>query len=249
MGRCYYVASCLFTARFPEVSMRIQAYIRAKGGIETVRCCIPKYRVRKYEERLPEGGVRDAWKALPQSADFQPGDTVFSICPNCINILAEWKKVENIRSLWELIDADPDFAYPDYAGMRATLQDCWRTRDRKEEQDAVRSLLRKMHIDFAETEKNREHADFCGSTLFREQPSKNSKLAPRHYVEQAEGKFYPHAEEEQLTLMREHCRQYGTETVVCYCHYCLEGLLQGGAGGVHLASLLFPGSGENGVRF
>lgn len=41
--------------------------------------------------------------------------------------------------------------------------------------------------------------------------------------------------------MREHCRQYSTDPVVCYCHSCLEGLLQGGADGRHLASLLFPG--------
>ena len=26
----------------------------------------------------------------------------------------------------------------------------------------------------------------------------------------------------------------------CYCHYCLEGLLEGGADGRHLAHLLFP---------
>lgn len=49
--------------------------------------------------------------------------------------------------------------------MRVTLQDCWRTRDRRAEQDAVRSLLEKMHISYVEAEKNREAADFCGSTL------------------------------------------------------------------------------------
>ena len=28
--------------------------------------------------------------------------------------------------------------------------------------------------------------------------------------------------------------------VVCYCHYCLEGLLAGGADAMHIAQLLFP---------
>lgn len=35
------------------------------------------------------------------------------------------------RSLWEVIDQDDAFAFPDYRGMRVTLQDCWRTRDRR----------------------------------------------------------------------------------------------------------------------
>ena len=39
--------------------------------------------------------------------------------------------------------------------------------------------------------------------------------------------------------MVEHCRRYETDTVVCYCHYCLEGLLCGGKDGRHLAELLF----------
>ena len=86
------------------------------------------------------------------------------------------------RSLWEVIDQDGSLAFPDYRGMRVTLQDCWRTRDRRAEQDAVRSLLEKMHISYVEAEKNREAADFCGSTLYRPQPAKNAKLAPKLYV-------------------------------------------------------------------
>lgn len=30
-----------------------------------------------------------------------------------------------------------------------------------------------------------------------------------------------------------------TDTVVCYCHYCLEGLIMGGKNGKHMAELLF----------
>ncbi len=236
-----YVASCLFTARFPETSLKIQNYVKERFGAQVVRCCLPNFRVKENTERIPEGETREAWKNLPPSAEnYQPGDAVYSLCPNCTNILMEQHEGVFPVSLWELIDGDDQFPFPDYTGLKVTLQDCWRTREQKKEQDAVRSLLGKMHIEYLELAENREHTEFCGSTLYRAQPKKNATFAPKHYVEQAPGKFLPHTEEEQIAIMREHCAQFTTKTVVCYCHYCLEGLLQGGVDGRHIAHLLFP---------
>lgn len=96
-----------------------------------------------------------------------------------------------------------------------------------------------MNIRYVEAEKNHEKTDFCGSTLYRAQPAKNPKFAPKHYIEPAQGKFQDHTPEEQSAIMQDHCRQYKTDTVVCCCHYCLEGLLQGGVNGLHIADLLF----------
>lgn len=239
-ARKYYIASCLFTARFPQTCRKIMEYIKTKSDIEIVRCCIPSYRVRHNEERIHDDSVRSLWRELPVTAQLHPGDTVYSVCHNCTNIVSEQTAGVNVVSIWELIDQDRDFVFPDYAGMEATVQDCWRTRERREEQEAVRSLLGKMHIRYQEISKNYENTDFCGSTLYREQPAKNPKFAPKHYIEQAAGKFLPHTQEEQIAIMREHCRQYETDTVVCYCHYCLEGLIQGGVDGRHIEGLLFP---------
>ncbi len=41
------------------------------------------------------------------------------------------------------------------------------------------------------------------------------------------------------TTMLKYSEQFTTKTVICYCHYCLEGLLAGGVDGHHLAELLF----------
>lgn len=240
MSREYYVASCLFTARFPKTSLAIQQYIAKQSRIQMVRCCIPNFRIRENAERINDGGARTTWEALPTSADFQPGDRVYSLCYNCTNILDKQHEGLQLMSLWELIDGDPDFVFPDYSGMKVTVQDCWRSRDRAQEQEAVRHLLEKMNIGYVELKDNREHTDFCGSTLFREQPAKNARYAPKHYVEQAAGKFLPHTQEEQIEEMKRYCSQFTTDTVVCYCHYCLEGLLQGGVDGRHIAHLLFP---------
>lgn len=240
MSKTYYIASCLFTARFPKTSIKIQKYVENRFDIEILRCCIPNFRVKENTERIPDENVREAWKKLPVSAEIEPGDTVYSLCHNCTNILAEQRDGVNLISLWELIDKDKTFVYPNYAGLKVTVQDCWRSREQRGEQDAVRSLLARMNIEYIETAENRENTNFCGSTLYREQPAKNAKFAPRHYVEQAVGKFLPHTPEEQVAIMQDYCKNFTTQTVVCYCHYCLEGLLQGGVDGRHIAQLLFP---------
>lgn len=235
----YYIASCVFSAKFPELSRKIREYVSSAYGIEVIRCCVPKWKVKIYEEKMAEGILRDSWKALPETATFTNGDETWSLCANCSNIIEECHSGVAVHSLWELIDQDENFPFPDYSGLKVTIQDCWRSRERSEVQSTVRSLLTKMNIEFVEAEKNHENTDFCGNSLYRAQVARNPKLAPKHYKEQAEGKFIPHTEEEQKRIMEEYCRQYTTETVVCYCHYCLEGLITGGVDGRHLAHMLF----------
>lgn len=240
MGKQYYIASCNFTAHFPETSLKVQNYVRERWGYPVVRCCVPRYKLKEFENKMPEGMYRDAWCSLKDCADFQSGDVVYSPCHNCNNIIEETRPGVSVYSLLELIDGDDSFPFPDYNGMKVTIQDCWRSRDRRGEQDAARSLLSKMHIDYIEAEENHQNTQFCGNSLYRPQPARNPKLAPKHYVEGAVGKFIPHTPEEQKTIMTEYCRQFRTKTVVCYCHYCIEGLQDGGVDGRHIATLLFP---------
>lgn len=162
----YYIASCVFTTRFSELSNRIQAYITEKQKMEIVWCCTPKYKLQIFEEELPEK-YRSTWASHKDTADWQTGDSAYSVCHNCNNIIEEVHKGVHAYSLWELILSDEDFKYPDYQGRTMTIQDCWRSRDRLSE-------------------------------------------------------------------------QFTTEEVVCYCHYCLEGLKLGGVKGMHIAELLFP---------
>ena len=42
--------------------------------------------------------------------------------------------------------------------------------------------------------------------------------------------------------MHAYCRTIPADKVICYCHYCLEGLLAGDADACHIAQLLFPES-------
>ena len=43
---------------------------------------------------------------------------------------------------------------------------------------------------------------FCGNSLYRPQPPRNPKLAPKHYVDGAAGKFILRSKEEQEQLMK-----------------------------------------------
>ena len=240
MNRSWYISSCVFTAQFPALSQKIRDYVRSRFSMPAVRCCVPRYKLRDFEDRMPAGELLESWRALPDCGDFQPGDDVYSLCHNCNNIIEETRPGVRVHSLWELIDGDDAFPLPDLTGLTAAVQDCWRARDRRAEQDAVRSLLSKMGVNVVELPESREATRFCGASLYRPQPPRNPKLAPRHYVEGAQGLFLPHTPEEQAELMRRHCAGYSTETVVCYCHYCLEGLLLGGVDARHIAQLLFP---------
>ena len=238
MANNYYIASCVFTFNYPKLSAEIQKYITERFGFEIIRCCIPKYKIKEYEEKMPTE-INADWRALSHCADFKPGDTVYSICHNCSNIIEETNPGVNIKSIWELVLSDESFTYPDHSDITAVIQDCWRSKERTEEQQAVRKLLGKMGISFSETSPNREDTRFCGTSLLRPQPPRNPTIAPRHYRDNIEGLFLPHTEEEQKAIMQQYCERFENKTAVCYCHYCLEGLITGGADAKHIAQLLF----------
>lgn len=238
-----YIASCRFTAQYPRVSKAIQGYVSGRLGMPVMRCCVKNYKTKEFENDMPDW-YRPEWRQLPAYLDVREGDVVVSICHNCTAIFRERMPEVKIHSLWEFILNDADFSYRDYSRERMTVQDCWRSRDDRVEQDAVRALLRKMNIDIAEQKENREAVDFCGATLYSPAPPRNLKLAPKRYVENAAGKFVPHSEEEKKKLMEAHCSVITTEKVVAYCHYCASGLDIGGKTAIHLAELLFGPEGS-----
>ena len=241
MGSDYYIASCVFTARHPELSAAIRRYVGGVLGLPVVRCCVPRYKLRSFTDKMPEGALREEWQALPDCAGFQPGDTVYSLCHNCSAIIEEQKPGVRVRSLWELLLEEGVFSFPDYGGMEMAVQDCWRAYDRKEEQDAVRELLRRMNVRPVDLAKNREATEFCGISLLRPAPPRNLKLAPKRYVENAKGRFLPHSPEEQEAAMRAYAATLPQMPVAVYCHYCEEGLELAGVDVRHLAAMLFAG--------
>lgn len=132
MMNTYYIASCVFTWHYPELSQMIQQYMTAHG-IQVVRCCVPKYKLPHFTGLMPDS-YKEQWQSLPDCADFQPGDTVYSLCHNCSAILEESKPGVTVTSLWEYIASDgtipsagPYGPDDDHSGLLAGLRPPGRT--------------------------------------------------------------------------------------------------------------------------
>lgn len=233
-----YVASCVFTREYPELSIKIQDYLTKNFNIPIMRCCTPKYKLKEFTESMPQW-LQKPWDSTPDFLDITPDQTVICICHNCSAIFEEYRRDIKRISLWEFILNDKNFKFPNYFNEKIALQDCWRSYDNFNEQEAIRSLIKKMNIDIVELKNNHEKTQFCGDSLYKTAPSRNLKLAPRRFVENANGKFTSHSYEEREVLMKKYCSEIPIEKVIAYCHYCVNGLKLGGKQGIHLAQLLF----------
>ena len=114
----YFFPSCKATAQFKEASKAARQYVNQKFNILPIGCCRPNH------------------KKL--TAD----DTALVVCNNCAAIIEE-NTESKIEFLWQIIDSDPDFTFPDYHGERMTVQDCWVSFEKRYLQDTVRSLIKK----------------------------------------------------------------------------------------------------------
>ncbi len=232
------MASCVFTEEYPELSRKIQAYVERVFALPIIRCCAANYKVEEFEKRMPEW-YREEWRGITHYKKFPANSTMVSLCHNCAAIFEEQHPEIERQALWELILEDENFKYPNYRGEKMTVQDCWRQKENRAEQNAVREILRRMNIEIVELPENYERTKFCGYSLYQPQPLRNAKLAPKRFLYGAEGLFQEHAAEEKQKLMREYCAKIPTEKVVAYCHYCVRGLKLGGKRGLHLAEILF----------
>ena len=121
----YYFPSCKATAQFQEASRQARTYVNKVFGIDPIGCCRPNHKKLTVE------------------------DTAVVVCGNCAAIIEENSEA-SIQFLWQVIDNDPEFPFPDYRGQEMTVQDCWVSFEKRDVQDAVRSLMRKMNIRIVE---------------------------------------------------------------------------------------------------
>ena len=111
-----FFSSCKATAQFKEASKSAREYVKQKFGIGPIGCCRPNHTKLTSE------------------------DTALVVCNNCAAIVEENTKAD-IQFLWQVIDNDPDFQFPDYHGEKMTIQDCWVSFEKRYVQDTVRSLI------------------------------------------------------------------------------------------------------------
>ncbi len=238
MKENYYIASCIFTAWHTELSEKIQEYVKKRFGMTIVRCCMPNFKVEEYAGEMPEC-YQNKWLSMPNTLDFSNVDTICTVCHNCANLIKDTHPDIKCNSLMELILSDENFEYPDYKHKKMYVQDCWRSAGNRAEQEAVRTLLNKMNIDIIELSGNFDRTEFCGRSFYKIKHIRDSRLAPKNHPLITNPDAPVPSEEEQRAMMKDYCRIFKDTPVVCYCHYCLEGLKIGDADCFHIAELLF----------
>ena len=117
----YYLPGCTTAALHPEAAARLKAYIM-RNGMPEAPCCKEDVSI------------------------LQEGDTVITCCTNCDLMFAERTPYIKVVSAYEYLLGDPEFPWPDLDGAEMTLQDCWRERDNRVIQDAVRECLKRMNV-------------------------------------------------------------------------------------------------------
>lgn len=210
-----YFPSCNFTKASPDTSRRVRQYLADVYGIKTIGCCRPGHK-KLSEEDIP-----------------------LTVCQSCSAIIRENTEREDV-SIFQFLDKDQHFPWPDYHGEEITLQDCWRAKGKHELHEAVRSILRKMNMKVVELEENRDESRFCGVFRYNPMREDNIRIAPHYFVDQMEGQLKLCAPGEQQLLMEENKKRYHTNRVAVYCNSCLRGLSQGGVEGIHVMDLMFP---------
>lgn len=212
-----FLPSCKLQARWKEPSAKPLTYLQEKEQVKKIGCC----------------------KAFCEKVS--PKDQAIVVCNNCAAIMEESSPIRDIEFAWEIIDRDEAFPFPDYHGERMTIQDCWRAYEKRNVQNAIRSLLRKMNINVVELENNFEKADFCGPDLLEPCTEAEQKLAPRRYVMEGGHMYKPlPTPEDEDAWLRDYCGRIKTDKVICYCTACYDGIQRGGKQPLHLLELLFP---------
>lgn len=208
-----YFPGCKYTAHAPDNSAALGIYFMKKGA-SVAGCCSTDH------------------------AKLTAEDTAIYSCNTCHAILQESAPQAKLRSVWEVLARDDRFLWPDYGGKSVILQDCWRIRENRPMQDALRTVLQRMNCKVIELGENYAQANFCGTTLLKPPSPRYETLAPVRFLQNAGDKFQPHTQEEQVAQMQEYCRRFGSDTVVCYCTGCLEGLRIGGANVIHCMDMV-----------
>lgn len=191
--------SCKAKAAYKEPSIKLAKYIKDKFDIEPIGCC------------------------KVNNPKITNEDTAIILCLNCARVIEANADFNDIKLIWEIIDKDENFVFPDYKGKKMTLQDCHIVKGRKNVQDSVRSLMKKMNIEIVELEKNRDNAENCASR----------EIVGYHRDETM-------TKEEQIEYFTKHYENVETDVIVSYCKYCNEGVNMSDKKGLHILELLFP---------
>jgi hypothetical protein len=188
----FFNPGCALSLYKPEMENRILDFLnRAYGDTILHKICC------RHEPRLPEGSL------------------IVNVCAGCDRRFRSLYAGITTVSLWEIIDGQGAFDFPDYGGFQMSLHDPCPVRERPPVHRAVRSLLRKMNVDVIEPAFNGPRSVCCGDDAYPAAP-----------IETVRG------------LMKKRADSMPREDVAVYCVSCVKAMHIGGKRPRHLVDLL-----------
>jgi len=145
-----------------------------------------------------------------------PKTLVINVCPGCHKRFGNDYKNTTTISLWEVLVDSNFFSFPDYKGRRMSIIDACPTREQEQVHDAIRKILKRMHINLVEPKNTRTKSTCCGDSFYG--------LIPTGQVKD---------------LMIKRTSEMPEDDVVVYCISCVKSVYIGGKKPQYLVDLLF----------
>jgi hypothetical protein len=191
--KMYFAPGCALMIYKPSLAEKIHQFLNDKlDGVEMLLTCC------QHDPHLPENSK------------------VINICPGCDKRFGKDYKGVSTISLWEIINNNNFYTFPDYEGRTMSIIDACPTREEDRVQNAIRDLLLKMNIRLVEPTNTRRESTCCGDVYYGAMPTEKVK-----------------------DLMIEKALEIPVNEIVVHCVSCIMAVCNGGKNPKHLADLLF----------
>jgi Fe-S oxidoreductase len=145
-----------------------------------------------------------------------PDSKVINVCPGCDKRFEKNYVGVSTISLWEVINDNDFFVYPDYKKKRMSIIDACPTREKDSVQNALRDLLLKMNIRLVEPKNTKRESTCCGDLYYGALPTAKVK-----------------------DLMIEKSSEMPVFDIVVHCVSCIIAVFNGHKNPKYMADLLF----------
>ena len=170
-----------------------------------------------HEILMAQSGVM---KTLNTCCKHDPGHTVptkiINVCPGCDKRFSNSYTNTSTISLWEWLDGNTSFEFPDYGGQEMTILDACPTREKPSIHEAIRKIIKRMNIRIVEPLNTKTKSTCCGDSFYPQLPARNVN-----------------------ELMKKRADEMPLEDVIVYCVSCIQSVAIGGKKPHYLPDLLF----------
>ena len=151
-----------------------------------------------------------------KTPELEAGTQIITPCATCAEKYAKlYEECDSVFFL-SVIAESKDFPFPDYGGIRMSIQDTCSARSHPEYLTTIRRLLERMNITLVEPEKTGQKAKCCGQV------------------------FYGKLDLEKVECqMKNRASEMPCEDVVVYCASCIMSMTVGGKRPRYILDLLF----------